>query len=373
MRVATVVGTRPEIIRLSRVIAALDASVGIQHTLIHTEQNYDHELNEIFFEEMGIRKPDVRTFSSSTDYPASAIDILSNMMRDLESEFLKHKPEAVLILGDTNSCLAAAYVAKRMKIPLFHMEAGNRSYDERVPEEVNRKMIDHIADINLPYSTIAREALIREGVPADRVIKTGSPLREVLDHYTNQIHLSPILDKLLLMDTSYFVVSVHREENVDTPEKFKQLCDLLNKLADTYHSRIIVSAHPRVRAKLESFGGDFRNEIEIHKPFGFFDYVKLQKNATCVLSDSGTITEEASILQFAALNLREAHERPEGMEEAAVMMTGFNPDRVMDALPLAQDQTHVPKDYQDDDVAAKVVRIILSYVDYVNRVVWRKK
>lgn len=365
MRVATVVGTRPEIIRLSRVIAALDAAV--DHVLIHTGQNWDHELNKIFFDEMGIRKPDLSLDMAR----ATSTQTVASIMFALDNQFRAIKPDAVLILGDTNSCLAAAYAAKRLQIPLFHMEAGNRSYDQRVPEEVNRKMIDHIADINLPYSAIAREALIREGIPADRVIKTGSPLREVLDHYSNHIHVSQVLSQLNLTDESFFLVSVHREENT-TPEKFKQLCDLLNKLADTYHTRIIVSAHPRIQSRLNSFGGDFRNEIEIHKPFGFFDYVKLQKNATCVLSDSGTITEEASILQFAALNLRDSHERPEGMEEAAVIMTGLDAERVMTALPFAQDRTNVPVDYQDDNISEKIVRIILSYTDYVNRNVWRK-
>lgn len=364
MRVATVVGTRPEIIRLSRVIAALDKAV--DHTLIHTGQNYDHELKDVFFEEMGIRQPDV-TLNIKAARPSEFVGMA---MMLLQHPLEKLNPDAILILGDTNSCLAAAYVAKRLKIPLFHMEAGNRSYDERVPEEVNRKMIDHIADINLPYSTLAREALIREGIPADRVIKTGSPMAEVIEFYNEKIRASQVLSQLNLTYRDYFVVSCHREENVDTPEKFQAFLTMLRGLSKA-NKRIIVSAHPRIFSKLTTWGGDFSNTVEIHKPFGFFDYAWLQCNAMCTLSDSGTITEESSILGFPALNLRESHERPEGMEEAAVILTDFS--QAINKIPAAIHFTpNVPHDYTQSNVAEKVVRIILSYTDYVNKKVWRK-
>lgn len=365
MKVCTVVGTRPEIIKLSRVMPTLDAAV--EHTVIHTGQNYDYELNKIFFDEMSIRWPDL--ILDAAGY--SSIATIANIMTRLESPLEIIKPDALLLLGDTNSCVAAAYVAKRMKIPLFHMEAGNRCFDERVPEEINRRIVDHISDINLPYSDLARENLMREGLPTDRVIKTGSPMCEVLLHYSKGIAASTVLQRMGLESKKYFVVSVHREENVDSPEKFKQLCDLLNSLAVKYHERIVVSAHPRVRSRLTTWG-DFRNEIEFHKPFGFFDYLQLQKHAFCTLSDSGTITEESSIEGFPALNLRETHERPEGMEEASVIMTGFNVDRVLGSIEAAQVPMCPPDDYCFTDVSNKIVRVILSYTDYVNRSVWRR-
>lgn len=365
MKVVTVVGTRPELIKLSRIIPALDAAV--EHTLIHTGQNYDYELNVVFFEQMDIRKPDVvLDFNGDT-----AIEFIADTLTGLEREFNRLNPDAVLILGDTNSCVAAAYAAKRLKIPIFHMESGNRCFDERVPEEVNRRIVDTLSDINMPYSDLARENLMREDFSTDRVIKTGSPMNEVLDHYQKDIWASAVLQKMGLVEKQYFVVSCHREENVDSPEKFKQLCGFLNALADKYHERIIVSAHPRVRSRLTTWG-DFRNEVEFHKPFGFFDYLKLQKHAHCTLSDSGTITEESSIEGFPALNLREAHERPEGMEEASVIMTGFNVARVLESIDAAQTQMCTPDDYCSLQVSKKVVRIILSYVDYVNRKVWHR-
>jgi UDP-N-acetylglucosamine 2-epimerase len=369
MKVCTVVGTRPEIIKLSRVMAALDAAEGIEHIVIHTGQNYDYELYLKFFDEMGIRLPDYYCGAAS-EY-SSAISAIANIMEKLEFAFNKYTPDAILILGDTNSCVAAAYAAKRLHIPIFHMEAGNRCFDERVPEEVNRRIVDQLSDINLPYSSIARENLLHDGLPSDRIIKTGSPQNEVLYHYDQKILSSQVLSQLNLTKGEYFLVSVHREENC-TPEKFRELCDMLNALADKYHQRIIISAHPRIASRLNTFGGDFRNEIEIHKPFGFFDYNKLQCNALVVLSDSGTITEESVLCGFPALNLRETHERPEGMEEAAVIMTGFK--NAVDCIPTVSKHAGavIPEDWCSLNVSQKVVRIILSYVDYVNRNVWRK-
>jgi len=348
-------------------MAELDRTA--EHIVIHTGQNYDYELNEIFFKEMGIRKPDFVLAGASQS--TTAISAVANMMVQIEQVLESVKPDAILILGDTNSCVAAAYAAKRLKIPVFHMEAGNRCFDERVPEEVNRRIVDQLSDINMPYSDLARENLMREGFPTDRVIKTGSPMNEVLQHYQQDIWASMVLQRMGLNEKQYFVVSCHREENVDSPEKFKQLCDLLNVLADKYHERIIVSSHPRVRSKFTTWG-DFRNEVEFHKPLGFFDYVKLQKHAHCTLSDSGTITEESSLESFPALNLREAHERPEGMEEASVIMTGFNVDRVLESIDVAQDAMCTPNDYCSMQVSKKVVRIVLSYVDYVNCKVWHR-
>jgi UDP-N-acetylglucosamine 2-epimerase len=366
MRVATVVGTRPEIIRLSRVIPKLDRY--FEHTLIHTGQNYDHELNTVFFEEMSIREPD---YSLRAVKPqATTVGAIGAMMAKLEIVFDEVKPEAVLILGDTNSCLAAAYVAKRKKIPLFHMEAGNRTFDQRVPEEVNRVMIDHISDINLPYSSISRENLLREGLSSDRIIKTGSPMKEVLGYYHAQITESTILRKLGLSSQEYFVVSSHREENVDsrTPE----FLTLLLALAEEYHRPLVVSAHPRLRKKLE--GCVLCPAIKVYKPFGFFDYIALQKSAKVTLSDSGTITEESSILGFPALNLRESHERPEGMEEASVPLVGYSLDRIRTGIGLVENAfvRDIPEDYLIDNVSEKIPTIILSYTDYVNRNVWRK-
>jgi UDP-N-acetyl-L-fucosamine synthase len=360
MRVITVVGTRPEIIKLSRVIPALDRAV--DHKIIHTGQNYDYELNEIFFKEMGIRHPDERLTISAS----SPSEFVGNTMMLLPHVFKKLSPDAVLILGDTNSCVAAAYVAKRLKIPVFHMEAGNRSFDERVPEEINRRIVDHISDINMPYSDLARENLIREGLPTDRVIKTGSPMREVLTAYEHQIYSSNVLTRLGLEPHEYFVVSCHREENL-TELKLAEFAGMLVNLADKYSKRIVVSVHPRLRGVFSSSSASL---VEFHKPFGFPDYVKLQKNAICTLSDSGTITEESSILQYPALNLRDAHERPEGMEEGSVIMTGFK--NAVNCVDLAGAHTWIPKDYIPDNVSEKIARIILSYTDYVNRNVWRK-
>jgi UDP-N-acetylglucosamine 2-epimerase (non-hydrolysing) len=346
-------------------MAALDSAV--DHKIIHTGQNYDYELNKVFFDEMSIRKPDYQLDHE----PSTFSESIGDMMVGLEERLRALDPDALLILGDTNSCVAAAYVAKRLKIPLFHMEAGNRCFDERVPEEVNRRIVDTLSDINMPYSDLARENLMREGFPTDRVIKTGSPMNEVLGHYQIDIWASKVLQRKGLNEKQYFVVSCHREENVDSPEKFHQLCGLLNALADKYHERIIVSAHPRVKSKFTTWG-DFRNEVEFYKPFGFFDYLKLQKHAHCTLSDSGTITEESAIECFPALNLREAHERPEGMEEASVIMTGFNVARVLESIDEAQTIMLIPDDYLSRYASNKVVRIVLSYVDYVNRKVWHK-
>jgi UDP-N-acetylglucosamine 2-epimerase (non-hydrolysing) len=384
MQVTTVVGTRPEIIKLSRVIAALDESV--EHTIIHTGQNHDPLLNHIFFEELKLHKPDHfldATFIRPGVTTATTIETISNAMVRLDSLFCMTKPDALLILGDTNSCIAAAYVAKRKKIPLFHMEAGNRCFDERVPEEINRRIIDHISDINLPYSSIARENLLREGLPSDRIIKTGSPMNEVLEYYSDCIFNSTILSKLNLKPCEYFLVSCHREENTDSPEQLKRFLDLLSTLADKFSQRIIVSTHPRTEARLKlksktdlydiiGFQSVLDSKIEFHKPFGLFDYVNLEQHAHCTLSDSGTITEESSILGFPALNLRETHERLEGMEEAAVIMTGFDVQKVMESIPLTASVMHTPVDYLANDVSNKVVRIILSYTDYVNRIVWGK-
>ena len=376
MKVATVLGTRPEIIRLSRVMAALDLSV--DHTIIHTGQNYDYELNQVFFEELGIRKPDY-VLDASVLRPgcvATTAEAIGNMIARLDSLLARLQPDALLILGDTNSCFAAAYIAKRRKIPLFHMEAGNRSFDERVPEEINRRIIDHISDINLPYSSIARDCLLQEGIPTDRVIKTGSPMFEVLEHYRSAISRSDVLSKLGLTPGEYFVVSSHREENVDSPGRFEQFVKLLNGLAERYHQRIVVSTHPRTRCRIDAKKLLLAPEVEFLKPFGLLDYVQLQMNARVTLSDSGTITEESSILHFPALNLREAHERPEGMEEGSVILTGFNADRVFESIAVLsrQDQATLltPSDYSFSNVSEKVVRIILSYTDYVNRVVWRR-
>jgi UDP-N-acetylglucosamine 2-epimerase len=366
MKVCTILGTRPEIIRLSRVIPVLDKN--FDHTLIHTGQNYDYELNQIFFDELGLRKPDILlSYAHGT-----AIQTVGDIMYWLEVEFTEYKPDAILILGDTNSCVAAAYVAKRLKIPLFHMEAGNRAFDERIPEEINRRIIDHIADVNLPYSDIARECLLREGLPIDRTIKTGSPVAEVLKYYQGQIYSSKILQKLNLKENDYFVVSVHREENVGTAKGLYKIVKLLYELAEKFEKRIIVSAHPRLGIK--KLDCPEQRLVEFHKPFGFFDYVKLQQNAIATLSDSGSITEESAILNFPALNLREAQERHEGMEEAAVPLVGFDIDRVMKGLEFVaryeQQSILTPMDYQNDNVSEKIARIILSYTDYVNRKVY---
>jgi UDP-N-acetylglucosamine 2-epimerase (non-hydrolysing) len=372
MKVATIVGTRPEIIRLSRVIAALDRH--FDHVLIHTGQNYDYELNQIFFEDLGIRKPDYYLDAAGESAAETAGQVISRSHKVLQEV----RPDAVLILGDTNSCLAA-YSAKRLKIPVFHMEAGNRCFDERVPEEINRRLVDHISDINLPYSQISRQYLLAEGFPADRIIVTSSPMYEVLHHYMPKIEKSNVLDRLDLKPLEYFIVSCHREENVDSEPNFRGFVEILNRLSGECSRRVIVTTHPRTRMRSEKEKVDLDERVELHKPFCFTDYVKLQINAKAVLSDSGTITEESSILNFPALNIRESHERPEGMEEGTVMMVGLNWSLVREGLKIlkAQPRGHerilrIVKDYDSPNVSEKVVRIILSYTDYVNKLVWRK-
>jgi UDP-N-acetylglucosamine 2-epimerase (non-hydrolysing) len=368
----TVVGTRPEIIRLSRVMAALDRQV--EHVIVHTGQNYDYELNQVFFEDLEIRKPDLFLEAAG----ANAAETIGNIIARTDAAIATHKPEALLVLGDTNSCLAA-YAAKRRKVPVFHMEAGNRCFDQRVPEEINRKIVDHLADINLPYSSISREYLLREGLPPDRVIKTGSPMYEVLHHYRPKIEASNALERLGLTEGDYFIVSCHREENVDSPVQFRALIDLLNSLANEYGKRVIVSTHPRTRKRIDAGRVSLDRRVELLKPFGFCDYVQLQMKAQAVLSDSGTITEESSILNFPALNIREAHERPEGMEEGVVMLTGMNWTTVVSALKVLDCQgrgddrrLRLVADYAVPNVSAKVVRLLLSYTDYVNRTVWSR-
>lgn len=372
LKVMTVVGTRPEIIRLSRVVSRL--SVDCDHMLVHTGQNYDYELNEIFFKELGIPRPDVFLNAAGK----SAAETIGNVIIAVDKVLEDFRPEAVLILGDTNSCLSAI-PAKRKKIPIFHMEAGNRCFDQRVPEETNRKIVDHIADVNLTYSSIAREYLLREGLPADRVIKTGSPMYEVLSHYESQIDESDVLRRLGLTEYEYFVVSAHREENIDSDYNIGCLVEILNGLADVYNIPIIVSTHPRTKKRFDALGIQFNKNVSLLKPLGFIDYVKLQKKSKVVLSDSGTITEESSILNFPAINIREAHERPEGMEEASVMMSGLNIERVLQCLAVIEMQPRGESrllrqvaDYSMHNVSDKVVRLIHSYVDYVNRVVWKK-
>lgn len=371
-KIATIVGTRPEIIRLSRVIFALDTAT--DHVLIHTGQNYDFELNEIFFNDLGIRKPD--HFLSAAG--ASGAETIGQVIISVDKVLEKEKPDAVLILGDTNSCLAAIS-AKRRKIPIFHMEAGNRCFDMRVPEEINRRIVDHTADINLTYSDIAREYLLREGLPPDMIIKTGSPMFEVLSFYRNRIDQSDILERLNLSPEKFFLFSAHREENIDDPDQFHNLLRVLNHISEEYDSPVIVSTHPRTQKRVSSANFHFHSNVRLLKPLSFTDYNKLQLTATAVLSDSGTITEESSILNFPALNIREAHERPEGMEEAAVIMTGLHPDRIMQALKVLETQgrrgnrtLRLVSDYSSPNVSEKVLRIILSYIDYVNRIVWKK-
>lgn len=371
MKVATIIGTRPEIIRLSRVMAALDAYA--THTIIHTGQNYDYELNQVFFDDLELRRPDY-FLDAAGQTPAETIGLV---IARADAVLRELRPDAVLILGDTNSCLAAIS-AKRLKIPIFHMEAGNRCFDQRVPEEINRKIVDHISDINLPYSQISREYLLREGLSPDRVIVTGSPMYEVLHHYLPKIEASDVLARLGLTPHEYYVVSAHREENVDAPAQFAGLVDVLTRLAAAGR-RVIMTTHPRTRKRLESDGIALPAQVELLKPFGLLDYVKLQKNARAVLSDSGTITEESSILNFPALNIRQAHERPEGMEEGAVMMVGLSWPRVAEGLAVLEQQPRGDRrllrlvgDYAVPNVSEKVVRIILSYTDYVNRVVWQK-
>ena len=372
LKVMTIVGTRPEIIRLSRVIDKLDRHCS--HVLVHTGQNYDYELNEVFFAELGIRKPDHFLDAAGE----TAAQTIGKVIMAADRVIDEQQPEALLVLGDTNSALAAI-AAKRRKVPIFHMEAGNRCFDFRVPEEINRRIVDHIADINLTYSQIAREYLLREGLPPDQVICIGSPMREVIDHYREGIDGSDVLARLGLEPQRYFLVSSHREENVDSPHNLQRLFDILNQLAQAYGMPVIVSTHPRTRKNMQAMGLLADPGVRFCKPFGFLDYVHLQCHAQAVLSDSGTITEESSILNFPALNLREVHERPEGFEEAAVMMVGLNAQRVQQGLGVLQGQSRGPvrllrmvADYEADNISDKVLRIILSYTDFVNRRVWRK-
>lgn len=374
MKVMTIVGTRPEIIRLSRIVEKLDRHCS--HVLVHTGQNYDYELNQIFFDDLNMRKPDY--FLNSADGCSSAAQVIGNVISTVDSVLETEAPEAVLILGDTNSSLAAI-PAKRRKVPVFHMEAGNRSFDLRVPEEINRRIVDHTADINLTYSTIARDYLLREGLPPDQVIKTGSPMFEVLQHYLTRIKASEALVKLKLKPFEYFVVSAHREENIDSEKQFDKLVQVLNTVAEDHDMPVVVSTHPRTRKRIEKDNVAFHHNVQLLRPLGFYDYVNLQMNAKAVLSDSGTISEESSILNFPALNLRETHERPEAMEEAAVMMVGLEVNRVRQALTVLGAQrkggdrlVRLVEDYSMPNVSDKVVRIIHSYTDYVNRVVWRK-
>ncbi|EJD6537115.1 non-hydrolyzing UDP-N-acetylglucosamine 2-epimerase [Proteus mirabilis] len=372
LKVVSVVGTRPEIIRLSRVLIKLDQFC--EHIIVHTGQNYDYELNEVFFNDLGVRKPDYFLNAAGTN----AAETIGNVIIKVDQVLEKVMPEAVLILGDTNSCISAI-PAKRRKIPIFHMEAGNRCFDQRVPEETNRRIVDHTADINLTYSDIARQYLLSEGIPADRVIKTGSPMFEVLSHYMEQIDNSKVLSQLNLKSGEFFVVSAHREENVDSPKNIMKLTNILNTVAEKYNLPVIVSTHPRTRKRIDDHGITFHSNIQLLKPLGFHDYNHLQKHAKAVLSDSGTITEESSIMNFPAINIREAHERPEGFEEASVMMVGLECDRVLQALNILSAQPRGNErllrqvsDYSMPNVSDKVVRIIHSYTDYVKRVVWKE-
>ncbi|MGL4866190.1 MAG: non-hydrolyzing UDP-N-acetylglucosamine 2-epimerase [Cetobacterium sp.] len=372
LKIVTVVGTRPEIIRLAAVIDKLEKSEAVDHVIVHTGQNYDYELNEVFFKDFNMRKPDY-FLETATGKPSETI---GNILIKMDSLLDKVKPDAFLVLGDTNSCLAAI-VAKKKKIPIFHMEAGNRCFDQRVPEETNRKIVDHIADINLTYSDIAREYLLREGLPADRIIKTGSPMFEVINMKFKDIEASDILERLKLQVGEFFVVSAHREENIGSDRNFLSLVESLNTIAEKYKMPIIVSTHPRTRKRIEELGIKFNQLINLIKPLGFNDYIKLQKEAKAVLSDSGTISEESSILGFPALNIREAHERPEAMEEASVMMVGLQKDRILQGLLILETQNKKMLrkvfDYSMPNVSDKVLRIILSYTDYINRIVWRKE
>lgn len=378
LKVLTVVGTRPEIIRLSRVLALLDEHC--EHVLVHTGQNYDFELNQVFFDDLGVRKPD--HFLNSAANGNGAAHTIGNLIIGVDQVLADVQPEAVLVLGDTNSCLAVI-PAKRRRIPIFHMEAGNRCFDQRVPEETNRRIVDHTADVNLTYSTIARDYLLREGLPPDMVIKTGSPMLEVLTYYRPRIEASDVLTRLGLEAERYFVVSAHREENIESPQAFSKLVAVLNSVAEDHNLPVIVSTHPRTQKRIDATGVLFHQQVRLLKPLGFNDYVKLQLSAKAVLSDSGTINEESSILNFPALNLREAHERPEGMEEAAVMMVGLEVARVRQGLSILATQPrgdkrtdprgiHQVADYCMPNVSGKVLRILHSYTDYVNRVVWKK-
>jgi UDP-N-acetylglucosamine 2-epimerase len=373
LKIMTIVGTRPEIIKLSRVIIELDRYV--EHVLVHTGQNFDYELNEIFFEQLGLRMPDYFLNVAGKN----AAETIGKVIIASDEVFEKYRPDALLLYGDTNSCMAVI-PAKRRKIPIFHMEAGNRCFDQRVPEEINRKIVDHLSDINMPLSEHARKYLEREGLPPETIIKTGSPMAEVLNFHKESIDKSDILLREGLEKDEYFIVSTHREENVDSEINFSNLLDSLNAITSKYNKKVIVSTHPRTRNKLEAIGFTNKNKlIEFMKPFGFFEYIKLQKNAFCVISDSGTITEESSILAFPAITIRQAHERPEGMDEGTLIMTGLEKNRIIEAIDIVTSQVktnkfliHQVADYKIDNVSKKVVRIILSYIDYINRTVWKK-
>ena len=373
LKVMTIVGTRPEIIKLSRVIPELDKHTN--HILVHTGQNFDYELNEIFFEQLGLRKPDIFMNAAGP----SAAETIGNVITKSDAIFEQEKPDAVLLYGDTNSCLSVIS-AKKRKIPIFHMEAGNRCFDQRVPEEINRKIVDHLSDINMPLSEHARRYLVDEGLPPENVIKTGSPMKEVLQFHSENIEKSDVLEKENLCVGEYFIVSTHREENVDSEENFNNLLDSLNAITEKYGKTVIVSTHPRTRKKLETMGFVNQNPlIQFMKPFGFLDYIKLQKNAFCVISDSGTITEESSILKFPAITIRQAHERPEGMDEGTLIMTGLERNRILQSIEVVvahfkenQNSIQTVFDYETDNVSKKVLRIILSYTDYINRTVWKK-
>ena len=374
LKVMSVVGTRPEIIRLSRVFAALD--LHCDHVLVHTGQNYDYELNQVFFDDLGVRKPDY--FLNSAEGSSGAANTIGNLITAVDGVLAQVLPDAMLVLGDTNSCLSVI-PAKRRKVPIFHMEAGNRCFDQRVPEETNRRIVDHTADINLTYSNIARDYLLREGLPPDQVIKTGSPMFEVLNHYLPQIQASDALNRLGLQAEQYFVVSAHREENIESNTSFTKLVAILNAVAEEHGLPVVVSTHPRTQKRVDATGAQFHPLVRLIKPLGFHDYVNLQMRAKVALSDSGTINEESSILNFPALNLREAHERPEGMEEASVMMVGLEVDRVRQGLAIlasqprgAERSLRLVADYSMPNVSDKVVRVLHSYTDYVNRVVWKK-
>ena len=373
MKVMTVLGTRPEIIRLSSVLKCLDKYC--EHVLVHTGQNYDYELNQIFFDDLGLRKPDF--FLDSAHNSTGAANTIGNLISAVDKVFVSEQPEALLVLGDTNSCLSVI-PAKRRKIPIFHMEAGNRCFDQRVPEETNRKIVDHTADINLTYSTIARDYLLREGLPPDQVIKTGSPMFEVLSDQHARVESSAVLEKLNLIEEQFFVVSAHREENIESDQAFFKLVNILNAVAEKYALPVIVSTHPRTKKRIDSLNLNFHQNVRLLKPLGFSDYVKLQISARATMSDSGTITEESSILNFPAINLREAHERPEGMEEAAVMMAGLEVNRVIQCLEILSTQSRgeirelkLVHDYSADNVSLKVLRLLHSYTDYIRRNVWK--
>ncbi len=375
LKVVTVVGTRPEIIRLSRVMAALDASIAIEHIIVHTGQNYDYELNQIFFDDLGIRKPDYFLNAAGK----TATETVGNILIKIDPLLEELCPDAFLVLGDTNSCLCAI-PAKKRHIPIFHMEAGNRCFDQRVPEETNRKIVDHISDVNLTYSDIAREYLLREGLPADRIIKTGSPMFEVLNHYISCIEASDVLNRLSIEKHKYYVISAHREENINNQSNFNNLINSLNFVAENFDLPVIVSTHPRTRKMIDIAGLSLHKNIQLLKPLGFNDYNALQLHSKAVLSDSGTISEESSILNFPALNIRQAHERPEAMEEASVMMVGLNPERVLQGLLQLESQKRGEErsfrrvaDYSMPNVSEKMVRIIISYTDYIKRVVWSQE